>query len=190
MNVLVVDNFDSFTFNLVHLLDDIGADGVTVWRNNVCSMDDLDDFDAIVLSPGPGIPREAGALLDVVRVCAKTKPMLGVCLGHQAIAEAFGATLLNLSVVHHGKEEPIHIVHENRLFRGLPDQFDVGRYHSWVVDRSTLASEFVVTAVCDEDHVMAFEHMSHRLFGVQFHPESIMTKHGRAILSRFLEIAR
>ena len=186
MNLLVLDNYDSFTFNLVQYIQEILGRDVDVYRNDALTLDEVDRYDAVVLSPGPGIPEEAGIMPELIRRYAPTKAILGVCLGHQAIGEAFGAKLLNLSEVYHGIETPIRVTDPAEpLFRDLPATFQAGRYHSWVVRRDSLPDSLRITALDDQGQIMAFRHGSYNLRGVQFHPESIMTEHGRKMLENW-----
>ena len=185
MTTLIIDNYDSFTYNLAHLLKELGAE-VTVVRNDRFRLADVEAFDKLVLSPGPGIPREAGQLLEVIRTYAGRKPMLGVCLGHQAIGQVFGARLTNLSEVFHGVQAPCLLTGEDYLFHGLPRRFPVGRYHSWVVSREGFPNCLQVTATSEEGHVMALRHRDYDIHGIQFHPESVLTPGGRAIVENFL----
>ena len=185
MDVLVIDNYDSFTFNLVHYLDDLGAH-VTVWRNDEFHLDDVSAFQRIVLSPGPGIPDEAGLLKPLIKRYAPTKSILGVCLGHQAIAEVFGGTLLNLDRVYHGIATPMTVIDSQEpLFRNLPPKLPVGRYHSWAV-ASPLPDALYATATDDAGQIMALRHNAFDVCGVQFHPESVLTPHGKDILRNWL----
>lgn len=187
MKTVIIDNYDSFTYNLSHLVKELGAE-VCVVRNDRFNLDDIDAFDKIILSPGPGIPSEAGLLLDVIRRYAGKKPILGVCLGHQAIGEAFGGTLENLSEVFHGVATPCHIIAEDPLFKGIAPDFEVGRYHSWVVSRENIPDCLEVTAVSDEGQVMALRHRTMEIHGIQFHPESVLTPEGRIIIQNFLAL--
>ncbi len=187
MKTVIIDNYDSFTYNLSHLVKELGAE-VSVVRNDRFNLDDIDAFDKIILSPGPGIPSEAGLLLDVIRRYAGRKPILGVCLGHQAIGEAFGGTLENLSEVFHGVATPCHIIAEDPLFKGIAPEFEVGRYHSWVVSKENFPDCLEVTAVSDEGQVMALRHRSMEIHGIQFHPESVLTPEGRIIIQNFLAL--
>jgi len=187
MKTVIIDNYDSFTYNLSHLVKELGAE-VCVVRNDRFNLDDIDAFDKIILSPGPGIPSEAGLLLDVIRRYAGRKPILGVCLGHQAIGEAFGGTLENLSEVFHGVATPCHIIAEDPLFKGIAPDFEVGRYHSWVVSRENFPDCLEVTAVSDEGQVMALRHRTMEIHGIQFHPESVLTPEGRIIIQNFLAL--
>ena len=187
MKTVIIDNYDSFTYNLSHLVKELGAE-VSVVRNDRFNLDDIDAFDKIILSPGPGIPSEAGLLLDVIRRYAGRKPILGVCLGHQAIGEAFGGTLENLSEVFHGVATPCHIIAEDPLFKGIAPDFEVGRYHSWVVSKENFPDCLEVTAVSDEGQVMALRHRTMEIHGIQFHPESVLTPEGRIIIQNFLAL--
>ena len=186
MNILVIDNYDSFTFNLVHYLEELNCE-VTVKRNDQFEMDEVAVFDKIVLSPGPGIPDEAGMLKPVIEKYAKTIPMLGVCLGHQAIAEVFGGTLTNLSTVFHGVSSSMTILREDPIFADLPKSIEVGRYHSWVVDKP-LPKGFIILAEEENGQVMAFKHEKYPLYGVQFHPESVLTPQGKKMLENWVSL--
>lgn len=185
MKIVIIDNYDSFTYNLSHLIKELGAT-VTVVRNDQFQLDDLKDFDKIVLSPGPGIPSEAGLLLDVIRHYAGKKPILGICLGHQAIGEVFGAKLVNLSEVYHGVATPCHILGDDVIYRGLPEEIEVGRYHSWVVDKETLPQCLETTAVSNEGLIMSLRHCEMDIRGIQFHPESILTPAGKQIIENWM----
>ena len=187
LRVVVIDNYDSFTYNLVHLVRHLGAD-VTVYRNDQFVLADLETFDKIILSPGPGIPAEAGLLLDVIRTYAGRKPILGVCLGHQAIGEVFGGSLTNLSDVFHGVATEGTQWQNDPIFAGLPCRITMGRYHSWVVDRDTLPACLEVTAESDEGYVMALRHRDYDIHGIQFHPESVLTPQGGTIVSNWLAL--
>lgn len=185
MKIAIIDNYDSFTYNLSHLVKELGAE-VTVYRNDQFEMPVLQQFDKIILSPGPGIPSEAGLLLDVIKEYAGKKPILGVCLGHQAIGESFGAKLTNLSEVFHGVATPCHLTTRDYLFEGLPDTFEIGRYHSWVVDNNNLPECLEVTSVSDEGFIMSLRHREYDIRGIQYHPESVLTASGRQILNNWL----
>ena len=189
--IVIIDNYDSFTYNLSHLLKEAGAD-VTVFRNDQFQLEELQQFDKIVLSPGPGIPSEAGLLLDVIHAYAPTKPMLGVCLGHQAIGEVFGARLLNLDDVVHGVATPCRIVASDPIFDGLLNKITVGRYHSWVVSQEDFPSCLEITAVSDDGgsvpNIMALRHREYEVHGIQFHPESVLTPEGKIIIKNFLDL--
>ncbi|MGB0260854.1 MAG: anthranilate synthase component II [Flavobacteriaceae bacterium] len=186
MKVIVIDNYDSFTYNLVHYLEDLGCT-VTVKRNDQLQLEDIEPFDKIVLSPGPGIPDEAGLLKPIIEAYAKTKPILGVCLGHQAIGEVFGGTLANLDKVYHGVATPVEVVQEDPLFEGLGKSFEVGRYHSWVV-QVPLPEDLVLLAQESNGQVMAMRHKTYDLYGVQFHPESILSPNGKQLLNNWLKL--
>ena len=187
MKIVIIDNYDSFTYNLSHLVKELGTE-VTVLRNDQFELSELQAFDKIILSPGPGIPSEAGLLLDVIRTYASRKPILGVCLGHQAIGEVFGAQLENLSDVFHGVATPCHIVADDPLFSGLEADITVGRYHSWVVSQEGLPDCLEVTALSDEGQVMALRHRELNVHGIQFHPESVLTPEGKTIINNFIDL--
>ena len=185
--ILIIDNYDSFTYNLVHLVNEIGLQ-CEVWRNDKFAISDVDAYSHIILSPGPGIPSEAGLLLDVIAKYSSTKSIFGVCLGQQAIAEAFGGKLYNLKQPMHGIATPIKVTDsEEKLFAGLPESFKVGRYHSWVVDGNSLPDVFAVTAIDEADNsVMALRHKEYDVRGVQFHPESVLTEYGKEMMKNWL----
>ena len=188
MNILLIDNYDSFTYNLSQYLEEEGGEDVevSVWRNDQFDIDDVERFDKIVLSPGPGVPDEAGLLKAVIRRYAPTKPILGVCLGEQAIGEVFGAEIYNLNTVFHGIQSSVRIVASDYIFDNLSDSIKVGRYHSWVVGKEDFPAELEVTAVSDEGQVMALKHRRYDVHGIQFHPESILTPEGRTIIRNFI----
>ncbi|WP_418991718.1 anthranilate synthase component II [Alistipes sp.] len=186
MKVLLFDNYDSFTYNLVHILAELGAD-VEVHRNDRITLDEVGRFDKIVLSPGPGIPEEAGILLPLVRRYAPTKSILGVCLGEQAIGQAFGAKLINLTEVHHGVCSDVRVVAPDPLFAGLEPGFRAGRYHSWVVSREGFPDCLEITAEdTEEKQIMALRHRQYDVKGIQFHPESVLTPKGRVMIENWL----
>ncbi len=187
--ILIIDNYDSFTYNLVHLVNELCLE-CTVWRNDKFAIEDVDVYDRIILSPGPGIPSEAGLLQEVIRVYAPTKSIFGVCLGQQAIAEVFGGSLYNLSRPMHGIATPIKVTDtEEILFKGLPPSFKVGRYHSWVVAQEGLPDCLSVTAIDEADNsIMALKHNIYDVRGVQFHPESILTEFGKEMMGNWLGI--
>ena len=185
MKVVIIDNYDSFTYNLSHLVKELGAE-VAVVRNDQFRLEELEQYSKIILSPGPGIPSEAGLLLDVIRTYAGRKPILGVCLGHQAIGEVFGAKLENLSDVFHGVATPCHIVADDPIFSGLERDITIGRYHSWVVSREGLPDFLEITAVSDEGQIMALRHRELNVRGIQFHPESVLTPDGRKMLQNWM----
>lgn len=199
MKIVIIDNYDSFTYNLSHLVKELGAD-VTVYRNDQFELSQLEEFDKIILSPGPGIPSEAGLLLDVIKTYAGKKPMLGVCLGHQAIGEAFGGTLTNLSDVFHGvaTEGTVLTLADgvkntdgntvSPIFANLPSRITMGRYHSWVVSKEQFPDCLEVTAESDEGQIMALRHRTLDINGIQFHPESVLTTEGRTMIKNWLAL--
>lgn len=188
MKILVIDNYDSFTYNLVHAIKKISGLPVDVYRNDEISLDEIKKYDKIVLSPGPGIPEEAGLLLDIIKKYASQKSILGVCLGHQAIAEAFGGKLHNMNRVLHGIATPVKLTqNKSVLFKGLPNTFDVGRYHSWIVEDEKLPDCFEVTSYDNDGQVMSMQHKEYDVQGVQFHPESVLTPLGEKIIKNWLE---
>ena len=187
MKILVLDNYDSFTYNLVQYVQELIGHKVDVFRNDAISLDDVDNYDKIILSPGPGLPKDAGIMPELIKRYAPTKDILGVCLGHQAIGEAFGGTLHNIEKVYHGVATPIEVVDGNALlFRGLPNEIEVGRYHSWIVERPNLPAELQITAVDEHGAIMAMRHQKYNVRGVQFHPESVLTPRGKTMLRNFL----
>ncbi|MCQ2196966.1 MAG: aminodeoxychorismate/anthranilate synthase component II [Bacteroidaceae bacterium] len=195
MKIVIIDNYDSFTYNLSHLVKELGAD-VTVYRNDQFTMEQLEEFDKIILSPGPGIPSEAGLLLDVIKSYAGKKPILGVCLGHQAIGESFGGKLTNIGEVVHGVATPCYLTANDYLFEGVETQlmeqtskegFQIGRYHSWVVDAEGLPECLEVTSVSDEGFIMSLRHKEYDIRGIQYHPESVLTPAGKTILGNWLK---
>ena len=193
MKILVFDNYDSFTYNLVHLIEKILHTQVEVHRNDQILLDQVEAYDKIILSPGPGIPEEAGLLLPLIKRFAATKSILGVCLGHQAIGESFGAKLKNLDQVFHGLATPIHLTNaassadKGSIFSGFPTSFEVGRYHSWVVDKNTLPDCLEITAEDENGFIMAMRHKEYDVTGVQFHPESVLTPSGEQLMRNWLK---
>ncbi len=183
--VLVIDNYDSFTYNLVHYLEDLDCQ-VVVKRNDQLHLKDIGEYHNIVLSPGPGIPEEAGMLKEIIETWAPTKRIFGVCLGQQAIGEVFGGRLINLDEVYHGVATRIKVIKDDALFEGLPEEIEVGRYHSWVVDPN-LPDDLVATSVDENGQLMSIRHKNYDLCAVQFHPESVLTPHGRKILENWLK---
>lgn len=184
--VLVIDNYDSFTFNLVHYLEELNCK-VIVLRNDEFELDEIAKYNSIILSPGPGIPSESGLLIEVIKTYASTKKILGICLGQQAIGEVFGGSLQNLNTVYHGIATPITtLVEDETLFTDLPKTFEVGRYHSWVINQGDFPEELEITSVSDNGEIMSIRHRYFNVKGVQFHPESILTPHGKTILSNWL----
>ena len=186
MKIVIIDNYDSFTYNLSHLLKELGAEVVVV-RNDKFELKDLEQYDKIVLSPGPGIPSEAGLLLDVICTYAGRKPILGVCLGHQAIGEVFGASLENLKEVYHGVQTEGTQLGNDYIFDGLPERVMMGRYHSWVVAKDSVPECLEVTAMSDDGEIMAMRHRQYDIHGIQFHPESVLTPEGKTIVGNFLK---
>ena len=186
MKTVIIDNYDSFTYNLAHLVKELGAE-VDVLRNDKFELEELEKYDKIILSPGPGIPEEAGLLLEVIRTYAGRKPILGVCLGEQAIGQAFGGKLTNLSEVFHGIQTNVKIKNKDYIFSGLPTEIPVGRYHSWVVDTEGFPEELVVTAISSEGQIMALKHREYDVHGIQFHPESVLTPDGKQIVGNWLK---
>jgi anthranilate synthase component 2 len=192
MRILVFDNYDSFTYNLVHLVEKIIPGKVDVFRNDEIPLEKVKDYDKIILSPGPGLPAEAGLLLPLIREYAASKSLLGVCLGHQAIGEAFGGKLVNLSTVFHGVATPVKILnnipgHTGSLFNDMPVELIVGRYHSWVISDEDFPEELEITARDDQNYIMALQHTRYDVKGVQFHPESVLTPHGEDIMRNWLK---
>lgn len=187
MKTIIIDNYDSFTYNLTHLVKSLGAE-IDVVRNDQFTIGQLEPYDRILLSPGPGIPSEAGLLLDVIRAYAGRKPILGVCLGHQAIGEVYGAQLINLPEVYHGIATEGTQLGNDPLFDSLPRRIVMGRYHSWVVDRQTLPDCLEVTAEADDGQIMGLRHRHYNIRGIQFHPESVLTPQGRKMMENWLKL--
>lgn len=188
MKILVIDNYDSFVYNLVHYIKEITGGDVDVYRNDKIALDEVKNYDKILLSPGPGIPEEAGICLDVIKQYAASKSILGVCLGHQTIGEAFGGKLTNLDQVYHGVETPISIIKADEpLFEGIPEIIKVGRYHSWVVSKDGFPAELEITAEDDNGMIMGLNHTKYDVRGVQFHPESVLTKEGMQMMKNWLK---
>lgn len=188
MRILLVDNYDSFVYNLHHALRSVTDAEIVIKKNDAVSAVEAASFDKIILSPGPGIPSEAGNLLDIIRFCADKRPILGVCLGHQAIAEAFGGSLINLPHPYHGIKSDIQTDTESLLFRQAGNPMTVGRYHSWIINEDTLHKDFVVSARSEDGFIMAISHKYYPLFGVQFHPESILTPKGNILLDSWIKL--
>ena len=186
MKILIFDNYDSFTYNLVHLVKELGYTDVDVFRNDKIALEDVAKYDKIILSPGPGIPSEAGLLLPLIKEYAGKKPILGVCLGHQAIGEAFGAQLKNLEDVYHGVATRINITQPDYILDTLGRELEVGRYHSWIVDNNKLPDCIEITATDNNGQIMALKHKEFDVHGVQFHPESVLTPAGETIVKNFL----
>ena len=186
MKVLVLDNYDSFTYNLVHSVKKIISD-VAVFRNDEITLEEVKKYDKIILSPGPGVPDEANLLKPIIKEYAATKSLLGVCLGQQAIGEVFGGELLNTKKVFHGVASQIEIIQEDVIFKGLPNKFDVGRYHSWLISEENLPKELTITARGPEGEIMAIRHKQYDVCGVQFHPESVLTPLGDQMIENWLK---
>ncbi len=187
--VLLIDNYDSFTYNLAHYIESIHGFEVDVFRNNEILLDQVKDYDTIILSPGPGLPKDAGIMNDVIKEYVASKKILGVCLGMQAIGEYFGGTLININEVCHGEALPTHVINsDNLLFKGIPDTFNTARYHSWIVGKHNFPDVLILTSEDANGHIMSFRHKTYNVFGVQFHPESILTEYGKEIISNFLMI--
>jgi anthranilate synthase component 2 len=187
MKILVLDNYDSFTYNLVQYVERVGGFTVDVRRNDQITLEEVDAYEKIIISPGPGIPVEAGITLDLIRTYGAGKSILGVCLGHQAIAEAYGGTIINLEKVYHGVVGKMkQVLSGDYLFDGIPEDFEAGRYHSWVVERSGLPGELEITVENDEGYIMAIRHNMHDVRGVQFHPESVLTEYGGKMILNWL----
>lgn len=187
MSIAMIDNYDSFTYNLVHLVKELGAE-IEVFRNDQFELPELERFEKIMLSPGPGIPEEAGKLIDVIREYAGKKPILGICLGEQAIGEFFGGKLVNLSDVFHGVQTPAHIVSSDPIFNDMEKDIVVGRYHSWVVDAESIPPCLEVTCISDEGQVMALRHRNDDIRGIQFHPESVLTPEGKKMINNWINL--
>ncbi|MBK20924.1 MAG: aminodeoxychorismate/anthranilate synthase component II [Flavobacteriales bacterium] len=187
MKILVLDNYDSFVYNLVHYIKQLGYDDVDVYRNDKILLDEIAKYDKIVLSPGPGIPEEAGIMIDLIKRYADSKSILGVCLGHQAIAEAFGSELENMDEVLHGVGNTIKVIEKDVIYSGVPDEFEVGRYHSWQVKKETLGETLKLTGIDENGNVMSMRHNSLDVVGVQYHPESVLTEHGLKIVENWLK---
>lgn len=184
--ILMLDNYDSFTYNLVQMIEEIVAHPIDIFRNDEISLAEIDKYDKIILSPGPGIPEESGILLDLIKTYAPTKSIFGVCLGLQAIGEAFGGTLINLPEIFHGVATEVKITKNTKIFKNLPNNFEAGRYHSWALSPENFPESLEITAVDAAGMIMALQHKKYDVQAVQFHPESILTPHGREILANFL----
>ena len=187
MKLLLLDNYDSFTYNLVHLIEKVSDIEIEVFRNDEISIDEIEKYDKILLSPGPGLPTDAGIMPELLKRYSSTKSILGVCLGLQAIGESFGASLLNLDTVFHGLATPIKVNVEDIIFYNCPKTFTVGRYHSWVVDTHFFPEDLQITATDENGNIMALKHKIYDVRGVQFHPESVLTPNGKKILENWLK---
>ena len=193
MKILIFDNYDSFTYNLVHVVEKIIHAKVDVYRNNKIALEKVNEYDKIILSPGPGLPSESGLLIPLIKEYASSKPILGVCLGQQAIAESFGGNLVNLKTVFHGVATKIKIDQnrtpsKNDVFNSLPDELEVGRYHSWIVNKDNFPDELEITAEDENGYIMALRHKTLDVQGVQFHPESVLTPMGEKIMQNWLAV--
>jgi len=187
--ILVLDNYDSFTYNLVHYIESSGEYEVDVFRNDEISLEDVDRYETIVLSPGPGLPENAGILKDLIRKYAPSKKILGVCLGMQAIGEVFSGELVNLTQVYHGVSTELTVVASgDLLFSGLPQNFQIGRYHSWIISSENFPEVLKVTSLDENKQIMSLKHKKYKLYGVQFHPESVLTEYGKELINNFLNI--
>lgn len=187
MKILIYDNYDSFTYNLVHLVHTLGYHDVDVFRNDKINISYIKKYDKILISPGPGIPEEAGNMMEVIQNYAATKSILGVCLGHQGIAQSFGAKIINMEKVLHGVESNIHLISDDYIFNGVPLRFKGGHYHSWVIESISEKSKLEVTAKNENGLIMAIRHKTYDIRGVQFHPESILTEFGDKIINNWLK---
>lgn len=187
-HILVLDNYDSFTYNLIHYIKELTTDTVDVYRNNEIHIDDVAKFDKILLSPGPGIPSEAGIMPEVIKRYGASKNILGVCLGHQAIVEAYGGEIYNMPNVYHGVESKLNIVGNDELYAGFENTFLAGRYHSWNAVKNNLPDCFIITAVDEQGEVMSVKHKTHNVRGVQYHPESVLTPEGKKLIKNWLDI--
>ncbi len=187
MKLLVLDNYDSFTYNLVHLIEKVSNISFDVVRNDKISVEEVSKYNKILLSPGPGLPKDAGIMPELLTKYKSTKSILGVCLGMQAIGENYGAQLENLNTVVHGQTTPIHIINQDILFENCPNQFSVGRYHSWVINKQSLPDSLIITSIDSENHIMSLKHKNDDVRGVQFHPESVLSEFGERIIKNWLE---
>ena len=187
MKLLVLDNYDSFTYNLVHLIEKVSEVPFDVIRNNKISIEDVKTYDKILLSPGPGLPKDAGIMPELIKTYGASKSILGVCLGLQAIGEAYEGTLKNLDTVFHGIATPINIISEDIIFNNCPKSFTVGRYHSWVINNNQLPADLQITAIDEQGNIMALKHKTHDVRGVQFHPESILSEYGETMIQNWLK---
>lgn len=187
MKLLVIDNYDSFVYNLVHMIHHLGIDEVTVLKNDKFQLSEVQQFEKIVLSPGPGLPKDAGLMSDVIKTFGPSKSILGVCLGHQAIAEVYGCELKNLKEPLHGISSKIHIEHTDYLFEDTPREFNIGHYHSWVVQENSMHNDLKILAKDESGNIMSIAHNCYDIRGVQFHPESILTENGKQIISNWIK---
>jgi len=186
---IIIDNYDSFTYNLVHIVEKILDDEIDVKRNDEVTLSELEEYEYIILSPGPGLPEDAGMLKEIIKEMGPKKKILGVCLGLQAIGEVYGSKLRNLEKVFHGISTQMHLTDEScPIFAGIESEFEAGRYHSWVINKNSLVDDLIVTAIDENDEIMAVHHKDYKVYGLQFHPESIMTADGKKMLANFLKI--
>lgn len=185
-NILIVDNYDSFTYNLKQLVFECGNDHIDVWRNDAFELEDLVNYDYIILSPGPGVPQDSGQCIPLIDYYKHTKKILGICLGHQAIGVAFGAQLMNTSKVYHGVSTSITIDTHEKIYTELPETIDVARYHSWIVEKKGLPEDLIVTSTDDSDVIMSLRHNQYDITGLQYHPESFLTSEGKKIMKNWL----
>ncbi len=186
MKLLVLDNYDSFTYNLVHLIEKVSNISLKVIRNDKISLEEVNAYDKILLSPGPGLPKDAGIMPELIKQYGASKSILGICLGLQSIGEAYGASLKNLDIVFHGLATPITIISDDLIFKNCPKTFTVGRYHSWVIDKQLLPNDLQITSIDSDGNIMAVRHNSYDVRGVQFHPESILSEYGEMIMKNWL----
>lgn len=187
MKLLILDNYDSFTYNLVHLIEKVSDVSFDVIRNDKMSIEEINAYDKILLSPGPGLPKDAGIMPELIKTYGATKSILGICLGLQAIGEAYGGSLINLDTVFHGIATPIKIISDDVIFNHCPETFTVGRYHSWVVNATNLPQALQITAIDEQQNIMALKHRAHDVHGLQFHPESILSEHGETMIKNWLK---
>ncbi len=186
MKILLLDNYDSFTYNLVHYIEQVTEETVDVFRNDEIKLEQIQAYDKIMLSPGPGLPKDAGIMPELIKTFFKTKSILGICLGQQAIAEAFGGSLINLDQVFHGVATPVNIIADDYLFKNIPSPFNAGRYHSWVVNTNNFPDQLEITAVDETGNCMALRHKKYDVRAVQFHPESILSEYGLEIIRNWI----
>jgi anthranilate synthase component 2 len=188
MKILIIDNYDSFTYNLVHMIEDITGNAPDVFRNDEIAIEAIQSYDMLFLSPGPGIPDEAGNLKEIIKRYAEEKPIFGVCLGLQAITEVFGGSILNLDKVFHGVSTKMHVTDKQAaIYRDIPQEFEAARYHSWIANSRDLPEELMITAIDDYGSIMSLEHKKYNVVAVQYHPESILTPLGEQIISNFIQ---
>lgn len=188
-NILLLDNYDSFTYNLLHYIEGVSNQKVDVFRNDKITLAEVAKYNTIILSPGPGLPKDAGILKEIIQHYSSSKKILGVCLGMQAIGEVFGGTLINLPQVYHGVADKIEIIDKNDLlFKGIPTKTNVGRYHSWTIERESFPEDLKITSFGEQGQIMSFKHKKYNVHGVQFHPESILTDYGKEMMANFLDL--